>query len=113
MTSQAPQVPDKTVSEVRNGAISFVGKLDEGELLTGTPTMSEATTSDLTFSNAAVNTSIRNINGVDVRVGMAVQFKVIGGTVLNSPYTMSTECDTDATPAQTLIGKVLLEIEAD
>ena len=112
MGATAQQVPSKTGGEDRNVSVSFVGKLDAGELLTGSPTVDAVT--DLTFSNVAVNTAIlEDVNGKDVPVGMAVQFKVTGGLVANSPYTIPVACGTDATPAQTLRGKLIMEVESD
>lgn len=110
--SEAPEQQTKTVSEVRNVAVSFVGKLDSGELLTGTPTTAEVTTTDLTFSNQAVNTAALTINDKTVPIGMAVQFKVIGGVAL-STYEITVVCGTDATPAQTLYGNVSMAVVAD
>ena len=108
--STAPQINHKTVSEVRNDAVSFAGKLDVGELLTGTPTIPAVT--DLTFSNKVVSTAALTINGVSVPIGEAVQFKVSGG-VAGKRYTIQISCATDATPAQTLYGSVILDVEAD
>ena len=115
--STAPQRQEKTVSEVRNIAVSFSGKLDDGELLTGTPNLAISSPSvspeDMTLSNPIVNTSILTINGVSVPIGEAVQFKVTGGTVANSPYTIQINCGTDASVAQTLYGSVILTIISD
>lgn len=115
--STAPEIQEKTVSEVRNVAVSFSGKLDSGELLTGTPVLSvidpSVSPEDITLSNPIVNTAILTINGVSVPIGEAVQFKVTGGTVANTPYTLGINCGTDATPAQTLYGRVILEVIAD
>jgi hypothetical protein len=113
----APQQQSKTVSEIRNVAVSFSGKLDTGELLTGSPTITISDPSvspeDMTISNGIVSTGDLTINGVTVPTGEAVQFKVTGGTVANSPYTIQISCGTDATPAQTLYGGIVLIIEAD
>lgn len=111
--SLAPQIQSKTVSEARNVAISFSGKLDSGELLTGTPVVAEQSSADLTFANQAVNTAALSINNLNVPIGEAAQFKVTGGTVANSPYTIVVYCSTDATPAQTLYGTITLNVVAD
>ena len=110
MSATAQQLPSKTVSEEANGSISYVGKLDEGELLTGTPTIDAVT--GLTFSNIAVNIIELQINGKTVPIGMAVQFKVTGG-VAGVTYTIPVSCGTNSTPAQTRRGKCLLEVESD
>lgn len=111
-TATANQVQCKTASEVRNVAVSFSGKLDSGELLTGTPTVVEVTTSALTLDNKVVSTAILTINSVSVPVGEAVQFRVSGGTA-GATYQIRINCDTDASPAQTLYGDVILEVIAD
>lgn len=111
--SIAPQRPFKSVSGTRNVAVSFADMLDDSELLTGTPTITEQTTSDLTLSNKVVNTAQLTINSVTVAIGEAVQFNVTGGTVANSPYSIKISVATDATPAQTLIGTVVLTVIAD
>lgn len=102
----------KTASEVRNVAVSFVDELDSGELLTGTPTVAEVTTSDLSLTNKAVNTAALTISGKAVAIGQAVQFKVSGGTA-GTTYTIKVTVSTDATPAQTLICALVIEVLAD
>jgi len=115
--STAPEIQEKSVSEVRNVAVSFSGKLDSGELLTGTPVLSVISPSvspeDITLSNPIVNTAALTISGVSTPIGEAVQFKVTGGTVANSPYILGVSCGTDATPAQTLYGRVTLQLITD
>lgn len=96
------------VGATRLGACSFVGQLDSGELLTGTPTVAEETTSDLTLANKAVNTAELTLNQATVAIGQAVQFSVSGQLRANSPYTITITVGTDASPAQTLVGKVTL-----
>jgi hypothetical protein len=108
----APQRNLKTASEVRNVAVSLASVLDSGELLTGTPTVTEVTTSALTFSNEGVSTGSLTINGVSVTTGEAVQFKVTGGTA-NTDYEIQIVCATDATPAQTLYSIIQLGVLSD
>lgn len=110
--SIALQTQQKTASEVRNVAVSFAGKLDSGELLTGTPTVTEVTTTDLTFASQAVNTAALTINGVSTAIGRAAQFKVTGGTA-GTTYEITVSCGTDATPAQTLYGTIKLKVVED
>lgn len=113
----APQRQEKTVSEVRNVSVSFAARLDSGELLTGTPSLAILSPSvspeDMTLSDEIVNTSALSVNGISAGVGEAVQFKITGGTVANSPYTIQITCGTDATPAQTLYGSIILTIITD
>ena len=113
--SKAPQRNSKTVSEVRNVAVSFSGKLDSGELLTGTPAITEVSASSpqaLTFSNIAISTAILTINDISTPIAEAVQFKVSGG-VANTTYTIKIVIGTDSTPAQTLYGSIILKVKAD
>ena len=112
MAHTAPKIRTKTVSEVRNAAVSFSGKLDSGELLTGTPIVTELTTPDLTFTNIAVSSTILTIDGLSVPAGEAVQFKVSGG-VESTNYIIKISCGTDSIPVQTLNGRITLYVEAD
>lgn len=113
--SKAPQRNSKTVSEIRNVAISFSGKLDNGELLTGTPVVTEVDPSSpqaLAFTAIAINTEVLDINDISTPIGEAVQFSVSGG-IANAVYIIKIECGTDSTPAQELIGTITLRIRAD
>ncbi len=103
-----PNLRYKTVDEVRNVAVSFAGKLDVGELLTGTPTIIDAATV-LTLSNKAVSTAELTINGATVPIGEALQFKVSGG-VDGTTYSIELKCATDSTPAQTVETFVSLKV---
>lgn len=107
--STAPQRQSASVGATRNVAISFAGMLDAGELLTGTPAITEDTTSDLTISNKAISTAQLTINGVSVAIAEAVQCKVSGFVSANYPYTLNISVSTDASPAQVLIGKAIIE----
>lgn len=98
--AKAEEIPSKTPSEVRNGAISLSHLLNTGELLTGTPSVS-ATPSGLTFSNAAVNSGILTVKGVSVPIGEAIQFSISGGTS-GVVYTCTAVCSTTASPTQTV-----------
>ena len=112
MSHKAQQLYTKPVSATRNAAVSFSDELDSGELLTGTPTVAEVSTSDLTIDNAAVSTAELTINGEAVPIGEAVQFRVAGG-VAGTSYDITISVGTDSTPAQTLFGKVQLDVDAD
>ena len=98
----APQRHQIAVGEVRNHAVSFADVLDAGELLTGTPTVAEQTTSDLTISNEAVSTSALTINHNTVPAYEAVQFSVSDQKAATA-YKIKITVSTDATPAQTLV----------
>ena len=108
--STAPQIQSKTASEVRTVAVSFVGKLDIGELLTGSPTVAEVTTTDLTIAAEAVSASALTILGETVAIGKAVTFRVSGGTA-GTDYTIRVTVGTDA--SNTVITNVTLRVVSD
>ena len=110
--STAPQRYSKHVSELVNVSVDMRGVLDSGELLTGTPTVVEVTTSDLTLSSKAVNSTTLTINGNTCVVGQAVTFRVAGG-VAGTDYVINITAGSNATPAQTRIVKVRLRVVAD
>lgn len=107
----AEQLPYCIVGETRTPGYSFAGKLDSGELLTGTPTVVEQTTSDLTITNKVVNTTALTLNNEEVAIGQAVQFKISGQLLANSPYVIKITCGTDA--GNTLIGYMRFEVDDD
>ncbi len=102
----------KTVSEVRNVAVSFVGKLDVGELLTGVPTVAEQDTTDLTIANQSVSTVELTINDKKVPIGRAVQFNVAVG-LAGVKYEILVTVATTASPAQILVLKLILNVAGD
>ena len=100
MTTQlALQQPTIFDGETRLAAVSFVGLLDDGELLTGTPTIVPVT--DLTFSNISRNSAAKTINKKSVAINKAVLFKITG-QVKDKTYTVEVTCGTDSNPAQSL-----------
>ena len=113
MSHTAPQRPDVAAGETRNFAVSFSGKLDVGELLTGTPTVIDNAAPSpqvLTIGNVAVNTAELTINDVTVPIGEAVQWSA-SGFVSGSDYKFKVTAATDSTQAQTLIGYTQKETE--
>lgn len=107
-SNTAPQEHTVLLGEDRNVSVSFAGKLDAGETLTGTPSVT-ATPSGLTFSNEAVNDATVYVNGANVPAGKAVQFSVSGGAEGQS-YTLTVSCGSSA--GQTLKGRCRLSVEA-
>lgn len=81
------------------------------ELLTGTPTVAELSTSALTFSTPAVTDTDQEVNGRLVRRGQGVQFAVSGGTPGTS-YRIRITATTDASPVQTITANVGLSVYA-
>jgi hypothetical protein len=101
----APQIHEQSVGEIRAYAVDFQGKLDTGELLTGTPTVTEVGTSDLTISARVINTSELTINGATVAIGEALQFNVVAtGATVGKVYTILCQATTDN--SQTLNGHI-------
>lgn len=97
--------------EVRNVSVSFVDVLDSGELLTGTPTISQLSpaTPLLTFANEAVSAAEKTINNRRVAAGRAVQFKVtLPEVTAETDFVILIEVATDATPPQALKKRVIL-----
>ena len=109
-TIASPELHAKAVSEVRNVAVDFRGRLDDGELLSGTPTVTQAT---LVPTNVGVNVAEKKINGWTVAIGQAVQFQVPAGGTPSTVYTFQISCATNSTPAQTLRALVLMLVVAD
>jgi len=101
--------PRVSVGDVEVAAINYTDWLDSSELLTGTPTATEVTSTDLTISSVGVSTASMTIGGDAVITAKAVKFKVIGGTTANSPYSIRVTVSTDATVARTAIRDCLLE----
>lgn len=109
MSITAPQQYCKHASESVNIAIDVTGELDSGELATGTPTIVEVTTSDLTIDNKGVSTTALTILGTSVAIGEALQCRVAGGTAGTS-YTIRCTFTTDATSAQTRMVDIKLTV---
>jgi hypothetical protein len=100
MTDIAAEIYTVTDTETVTATVSYIDKLSTGELLTGTPTIAEETTSDLTITNKAINTAQYTFkDGTVVEIGQAVQFS-FSGQVAGKTYHIDTLCGTDATPAQ-------------
>ena len=105
MAVRAPQFPIQSITETRFHAVSFVGKLDTGETLTGTPTVTEIDTAHLTITNKAVNSTALTINGHSVAIGQAVQCKVVSSAmVAGTTYRILVTCTTTA--GQVLNGEI-------
>jgi hypothetical protein len=98
--------------EVRNVAVDFRSVLDTDESLVDDAGLTVTTTTGLTIASEAVNTTTIPINGQDVPAGKAITFSATGVTGSETPYTIEIQCDTDATPAQTIIERVTMTVEA-
>ena len=97
MVKALPQRYEISSGEVRNLAIDLTQLLDTGETLSGTPTLTEQTTSDLTFAAVAVNTATLSIlDDAGVAIGAAVEARVSGG-VAGREYEIHLAVGTTAT----------------
>jgi len=101
MTIKAPELPRKSPGDTEAGAVNFVNQLRESELLTGTPTAEEQTTSALTLSNVGLNSGSVEIAGVTAAANQAITFSVSGGSS-STLYSIKVTCGTDSTPARSL-----------
>lgn len=110
--------------EIRNHGVDCTGKLETGELMTGTPTITAEVLADnrtdaeiaslptpaaLALSNKQVSTAILTINSKRVPVGQAVAFTCTGGTS-GVDYKIKILCGTNSTPAETVKGKLELKV---
>ncbi len=103
MVLQLEQLPVISEGDTETVAIDYTDWLDSGELLTGTPTIVEVTTSDLTLASKAVSTGSLTILGRTVATGAAVQCSVSGQLEATGTYTLAITVSTDATPARTKV----------
>lgn len=71
-------LPKISVGDTDTVSVDLQDYLDSGETFTGTPTVVEITTTDLTLSNKTVNAAAITIQGRAVGIGAAIQFKVSG-----------------------------------
>lgn len=103
-----------TTSEVRNLYVEFSDDLVGSDKLTGTPTIVEVTTSDLTLSNEVVTTATyQSAKGETVAIGAAVSFKVDASEAsASTTYTIKITCATDNAVPETLHGEVQISVEA-
>jgi hypothetical protein len=88
------QRPIISVGETEVAKIDYTEYLDADELLTGTPTIVEVTTTDLTLTNKAVSTEVVRVLERDVAIGKAVLFKV-SGQKINTEYSIRITVSTD------------------
>lgn len=115
MENTAQEIPALASGATRNARVSFVGQLDEGELLSGTPTVTVSPTggnpAHVAVSSPAVTTETKTINGEQVPAGKAVTFRALAGTTIRL-YTFTITITTNSTPAQTLVGYARIRVKA-
>jgi hypothetical protein len=109
MPVSAPQVREVSTNEVRIISADFKGKLDEGELLTGTPTITEVSTDHLTLSSKQVSTVELVVNQRRCAIGEVAQFKVdASGAAPGTTYEVDIICGTDR--GQTIDGRISIYV---
>lgn len=99
----------KKAAETRTIAVNLGGRLVSDELLTGTPTVVEVGSSDLTISSPALTVADGYFFNSWLIESKAVTFSVAGGTAGQS-YLIRVSVTTDADAAQTLIEEVTLRV---
>lgn len=83
--------------------IDCTQELTGSEVLTGTPLVTERTTTDLTITRKIVNTAVETINGASVAIGCAIRFYVVGAKAATGSYIIDISCGTTSSPdAETL-----------
>jgi len=95
MVKILPGIPEISAGETDDGAVDFTDRLDSGETLSGTPTVTEVTSSDLTISSVAVNTATLTMFDTTIAIGAAVQFTV-SGQLASTLYTLNVTTSTSA-----------------
>jgi hypothetical protein len=84
------QTYEVTPTEVNGIAIDGNGVLRQGEIFTGTPTI---TATGMTASSPAVMTSSQVVNGQNVEPGKGITFTLTGGTD-GTDYNIKVSCGT-------------------
>jgi len=69
---------EASVGDVDHAAIDCTPYLDDGETVSGTPTVVEQDSGDLTISNIAASVAALTILGETVAIGKAIQFTFSG-----------------------------------
>jgi len=107
MGVKALQIPNKDTAGLRWASVSFVRMLDTNESLSGTPTVTEVDTADLTIANVANSTSEMEINGETVAAGKALRFTIDSGQA--GFYTLEAIGYSNSSPPQKFV--VTLELQ--
>ena len=108
MAAQLFEIYKLSEGDVRRHSIRFADVLDDDELLTGTPTATEAT-GDIVIGNRQVNTEPILVRGKPAKVGQAVQFTTAGQQVAVATYTITGSVQT--TKGQTIGWQLVLLVQ--
>jgi hypothetical protein len=96
----------KTPSAVKNMAVDMSGHLDDGEILTGTPTVS-VSPSGPTLGSCTINSGPQMVNGQKCPAGTVVKFTASGGTA-GVDYAILVSSSTSG--SQTVQGYITLKV---
>lgn len=113
MTTLKAEKRYKSVTEVRNFAVNFSGKLastNKGDAATETITNTTYSVTGLTLAVVAATTLAITIDGSTVSTGQGVTGRVSGGTA-NTTYDILLICTTSL--SQTIYGICPLKVIAD
>jgi hypothetical protein len=100
----APQTYYKHPSEVRGAIVDMRGVLRQGEILTGTPTLSAT---GITTASPLVTTTVNVVNSESIEAGKCVTFTVSAGTD-GTDYMILVSCGTSA--SQTVYCGVIVKV---
>lgn len=113
----ANQQPSVAEGEVRNFFVDMFPLLEDGELLSGTPTVRQINSSgdpvssgDLTITLQALNTAAKYVLGREVAISEAAEFRVAGFLTASTPYYIEVKCNT--TESQTIISFLKVPVAA-
>lgn len=102
-------IRSKRAGETRRVVVNFSGNFLADEILTGTPTVVEVGSSDLTISDVGINALDETVAGRVALVDQAVAFTVAGGTA-GTEYRLRITATTNAQYPQTLISDITLRV---
>lgn len=108
MSFTADEIAEISTDEVRVVSVDFTGKLDSGELLSGTPTITADAGAGLTLTNKTVNSEAITVNGSACAIGQAVQFKADATSANAGRWAVEIVCGTSE--GQTLYGRVMVRV---
>lgn len=102
--------PTETISEddVEVIAVDLTNWLDDGEQLTGTPTVVEVTTADLTLDNKSISLVPQKVNGFMAPAGHVVLFRMTGQQT-GTTYTVKITASTNASIPRTINRTISIE----
>ena len=94
MTARAPQIHGISLNETRHATVDMRGKLEDDELLTGVPVLTELSTTNLSLTNASISVAALVVNDDDVPIAQAVQFTVSSAAI--GRHVVTVRCATNA-----------------